>query len=298
MVLRDNLVMAGLVHRDFEAVVANFGQSVKTRLPSKHVAHTWSGQTGTNAEQTEEKRLDLPTAANLTIALDQLAYTSALFQDADTTMSIKNLRDEFIVPLIDPLSQRVDDSIMTEFTSPASQDVNGVAVDVVADGTVGAGAAIDQADIIEASLQLNIDQAPLSPRRLVLSPQHHADLLNLALFHQANTAGETGALRDARVSRAFGFDIYMSQNVSAAVDTDDTAQSIAFHRNALALVMRMLDQDGPNQNGARAATASIDDISLRVTQQYHQLKNGVGVVCEVLYGVQLLDARLAKIINP
>lgn len=297
MVLRDNLVMAGLIHRDFEDDVAGAGDRVHTRLPAKLTAHTWTNQAGTGAEDTEDKRLDLPTAANVTVLLDQVAYTSMLIQDVPQTMAIKSIRDEFVVPLLDPLAQRVDDSIMTEFVSPASTDVNGVPVDVVADGTVGLGAALDQADIIEADLQLNIDQAPVRPRWLVLSAQHKADVLGLALFHQANTAGTDDALRQAIINNAFGFNTVMSQNVPAAVDTDGTPQSIAFHRNAAALVVRPLLLP-PSGLGVQAAVQSMDNVSIRITQQYFSLKNGVAVIAEVLYGVQLLDARLAKIINP
>lgn len=298
-VLRDNLVMARSVYRGYEAEVAQAGDRVKTRLPHKLHAHRWTGQTGTNAEAVEDKRVDLLTASNLTILLDKVAYTSYLVQDTDQAMSIKNLREEFVIPAIDPLSQEVDDDIMAEFVSPASADVNGVAVDVIASGTIGAGAAMAVADLIEADLQLNVDQAPRDgQRKVVLSPQHYADLLSLGLFHQANTAGTTEALRNAQLTRAFGFDVMMSQNVPGAIDTDDTPQSIAFHTNAMALVTRDLDTDTPNQNGARAARSQIDGISLRVLQQYLALKNGLVVISEILYGVQLLDARLAKIINP
>jgi len=299
IVLRDNLVMAGLVHRSFESAIGTAGDRVRTRLPNKHVVHTWTGQTGTAAEATEDKRIDLSTASNLTIVVDSMAYTSNLIQDSDASMSIKDLVAEFIVPMIDPLSQGIDDAIMTEFTSTASTDVNGLAVEVVAaDLPVSNGQDIDEQDLIEAMLQLNLDQAPQSPRRLVLSAQHHAQIVGRPLFHQANTAGETRALRDAIVGRAFGFDVYMSQNVPGAIDTNGSAQSIAFHPNALALVTRNLDTDGPNQNGARAARAEIDNISVRVMQQYMIQKNGTAIVAEVLYGTQLMDARLAKIINP
>jgi hypothetical protein len=296
MVLRDNLLMAGLVYRGFEPELAQVGDRVKTRLPSKLTAHTWTGQAGTGVETaTESKRLDLLTAANLTVILDSIAYTGYLIQDVEAVESIKALRQEYLIPSIDPLSQRVDDAIMTEFASTASTDVNGLAVEYVAQTAVSSGAAMDAGDIIKADLELNLDQAPRSPRYLVLSPQHNADLLGQSLFQQANTAGTTEALRNANLGRAFGFTTYMSQNVPQ-VQTESV--SIAFHPNAMALVTRDLDIDTPNQNGASAGRAAIDNISLRVTQQYHQLLNGLGVISEILFGVQLADARLAKIVNP
>lgn len=294
LVLRDNLVMAALVHRDFENEVANYGDTVRTRKPQKLGVKDFSQQTGTdvNLELLAPENLN---AREVTVVLNKHKYTSFIVEDRDASTSIKDLRDEFITPAIDPISQQVDDDVMTEYTT--GTDVISASVTGVASGTVGADAAMDEDDIIEARKQLNTNQCPQSGRVMVLGTDHEADILARSLFHQANTAGDTRALRDAVVGRAFGFDTYISQNVPTASDTDSTPQSLAFHRNVLGLVMRPL-VDVPTGLGAVTGRAQIDNISVRVTQSYEHRAKGVVLSFDVLYGVSLLDAKLGVIINP
>lgn len=295
LVLRDNLLMAGLVHRDFENQVAQAGDTVRTRKPQKLTVQDFAQQSGTNANL-ELLSVENLNARELTVVLDKHKYTSFIVEDRDEATSIKDLREEFIIPAIDPISQAVDDDIITEFLTGA--DYTGSAtVSKIADGTVGAGASMDENDIIAARKQLNTNKCPQAGRNLVLSAEHEADLLGRSLFHQANTAGTTAALRDANLGRAFGFETYMSQNVPAANDTDSTPQSLAFHKNAIALVTRPLPPV-PEGYGAVSAMRVLDNISVRITNSYEHRAKGVVVSFDILYGVQLLDAALGVIVNP
>jgi hypothetical protein len=296
MVLRDELVMARLVHRDFSRAIQNAGDVIHTRKPTKLSVRTWSGQTGSDADSQIE--VDNLNAKDLSITLDTLVYVAYLVEDRDATITIKELREEFLIPAMDPMSQKVDDDIMSEMTSASSSDVDGNAVSAIAfDSPVGSGAAMDEDDIIEARKQLFTSQCPAAGRVMVLSSEHEADCLRSNLFVQADQSGSTEALREGRLGRKFGFDTYHSQNVPTASDTDSTAQSICFHRNALAFVNRPLIAI-PGRYGAESAYNSIDDVSMRVTAAYDIRYKGVTVSFDMLYGVQLLDANLAKIINP
>jgi hypothetical protein len=296
LVLRDRLVMARLVHRNFENEVASKGDQVHTRKPVMMTAKAWAGQTGTDAGETI--MVENPNAKNLTITLDTMIYTAFIMEDRDSSTSIKELREEFLVPAMVPIAQRVDDDIMTEYTSTASTDVNGSAISGIADDTVGGGTAIDTDDILAARKQLLTNQCPLDGEMsFVVCPKHEKELLATALFHQADQRGSTETLTNAILGRAFGFNFYTSQNVPDAVDTDTTEQSLAFHRNALALVTRPLDrvQDG---YGAQSAYSSLDGLSVRVVSAYEPRHKGVTVSFDLLYGVQLLDSKLGVIVNP
>ena len=295
MVLRDNLVMAGLIHRDFEAAVAQAGDTVRTRKPQKLTVQSFSAQSGTNAN------LELLAVENLnsrevTVVLNNHKYTSFIVEDRDEATSIKDLREEFIIPAIDPISQQVDDDIFTEYTTGA--DYTGTdTMTSVANGTVGLNASMTENDIIAARKQLNTTQCPQPGRVMVLGTDHEADLLGRSLFHQANTAGTSAALREALLGRAFGFTIYYSQNVPTASDTDSTPQSIAFQKNVMALVTRPLPQV-PAGLGASSSTQVLDNIGIRVTNSYEHRAKGVVVSFDILYGVQTLDCNLGVIINP
>jgi len=293
-VLRDNLLMAGLVHRDFENEVSKYGDTVRTRKPVKLTVNDFSQQSATNAD------LTLLTAENLnarevTVVLDKHKYTAFIVEDRDEATSIKSLRDEFIIPAIDPISQQVDDDVCTEYHT--GTDVASATVTGVASGTVGLAADMTEDDIVEARRVLNTQQCPQGGRVLVLSTDHEANLLGRDLFQQAQQAGTTEALRDANIGRAFGFTVYMSQNIPSASDTDSTAQSFAFTRNVLALVTRPL-QSVPAALGAVTSVQSIDGIGVRVTTSYEHQAKGVVMSFDLLYGVNLLDANYGVAVNP
>jgi len=296
MVLRDNLLMAGLVHRNFENEVASKGDTVRTRKPTKLTVQDFSAQTGTNASLTGLTVANL-NATEVTVVLDKHKYTAFIVEDRDEATSIKDLRDEFIVPAIDPISQAVDDDVMTEYQD--GTDVAGNSVTIVANDAIGIAAAMDEDDIITAHTQLNTNQCPPAPRSLVLGTQHEGNLLGRALFHQANTAGTTEALRNANLGRAFGFDTFMSQNVPTGLTSDTLGnnQSFAFHKNVLALVMRPLQQI-PGGMGAISSVQTIDNIGIRMTASYEHPAKGVVMSFDVLYGLNLLDSLLGVIVAP
>jgi hypothetical protein len=296
MVLRDNLVMSALVHRDFEREMANRGDTVRTRKPTKLTVGDFSAQAGTNATIANMTVQNL-NAREVTVVLDKHKYAAFIVEDRDASTSVKELRDEFIVPAMDPISQQVDDDVMTEYL--AGTDVDGSTVAVIADDAVGLGAVMDEDDIVEARRTLNTQQCPMGPRSLVLSTQHESNLIGTALFHQANTAGSTQALRDGSLGRAFGFDTHMSQNVPTGNLTDTTGdnQSFAFHRNVMALVMRPLVSP-PDGTGAVSSVQTIDNIAVRVTTSYQHTALATVMSFDVLYGVNLLDANLGVVIAP
>lgn len=74
------------------------------------------------------------------------------------------------------------------------------------------------------------------------------------------------------------------------------SQSVAFHRDAIALVSRPLILV-PSQNGAASAVANFDGLSMRVTMQYDSKAQGTRVTFDLLCGVAVLDERLACVIN-
>jgi len=325
MVLRNNLVMARLCHRDFDNVVAQAGDVVNTRKPTKLTAQTWSGIGGVaTANQPLDDRSELSVetlqAQTLSVTLDKLKYTSFIVEDKESALSIKNLRDEYIIPAMDPLAEAVDDDLVSEFENDTSSDFAGNAVsftnanddggdtfrtggppgpeDDDISGYGGSAHAMNANDIIAGRKFLNDAQCPLEGRNLVLGTEHEADLLKVDNFVQANSSGSTEALVNANLGRKFGFNIFTSQNITNSSRTTDTAaQSFAFHRNALTLVTRPLPPV-PAGMGAVSTSQTLDDVSMRVTNSYEHRFKGVVVSFDILYGVKLMDANLGVIIIP
>ena len=302
-ILQNNLVMARLVHRDFENEVSMKGKRVKTRRPTKLTSKVWAGQSRTTGLANDETEVELLSASEIDVLLDTLRYTSFLVEDVDAATSIKDLREEFIVPAIEPIAVDVDADIMAEFCGTGSTDIDGNPVTRYAyegaggGDVVGEGDPLDEDDIVTAREALNTTKCPEFGRQIVLSTKHEADLLRSDLFVQANTAGSDEALVNANLGRKFGFNFYMSQTVPTAADTNSTPQSLAFHRNALSLVTRPLLNPEEGE-GVRSATREMDGIGIRVVSGYEQRYKGSVMSFDCLYGIQLIDAAYAAILNP
>ena len=115
--------------------------------------------------------------------------------------------------------------------------------------------------------------------------------LKTDLFISAEKVGDNGtALREASLGRKFGFDIYTDQNIEK---TDNYVPSIAFHKNAFALVTRPLAL--PN-GAAKAAIMNYDGFGLRVVYGYDLNTKTDTISIDMLCGVKTLDASLAAVV--
>ncbi len=284
-ILMKNLVMAELVHRDFENVVAARGDTVNTRKPTKFTVRDWAGQEDTGDLADNEIIVERPLAVNVPVVLSNHKYVSFMEEDKVGSLSITDLKTAYIEPAIVPLAEDIDGTIITELLSGTDGDGNGIAeVILITSGTLAFE------DIVNLMRELNISEAPQSPRRLVMGTEHHAQALKDTLFVQADQSGATTALREAQVGRAFGMDTFMSQNVP---DDTDGPQSLAFHRNAVAFVSRPL-RAIPSDLGARSASAVHQGYTARVITSYKHRGLGIDISFDLLWGVKLLDANLGK----
>lgn len=99
------------------------------------------------------------------------------------------------------------------------------------------------------------------------------------------------------------YDLLLDRPLDSALADNDLAfpgpagsRSIAFHREAIALVSRPLI-GVPSQNGAASAVANFDGLSMRVVMQYDSQAQGTRVTFDLLCGVAILDERLACVVN-
>ena len=94
-------------------------------------------------------------------------------------------------------------------------------------------------------------------------------------------------------------DVLLDRPLDAAIGDGDAVFygpaggfNLAFHRDAIALVVRPL-VTVPADTGARSFVASFDGLSMRVTMQYDSIAQGMRVTFDLLCGVAVLDDRLA-----
>lgn len=195
MVLENNMVMSQLVHRDFEPILARYGDVVNTRRPAKF--------THKIKIDTEDVTIQDAQSSNVQVMLNRWGHVSFMIYDGEETKSFKDLVDLYLNNAVMALAKGIDESLTT------------LVYNFIGKPSAGRlGVAADSDTLVELREAMNSNAAPMEGRKLVLSNGLESDLLKERLFTDASQVGDAGtALREASLGRKFGFDTYMSQNM-------------------------------------------------------------------------------------
>lgn len=344
LVLKNNLVMANLVHRDFSGEFAQVGDTITVRKPATFVAHDF-----TDSIITQDVVED-----SVAVKLDRHRDVSFSVTSKELTLDIADFSEQLIAPAMRAQAQAIDQDLLNE------------AANINAFVTATASPA-NLADIAGLSKTLDLAKAPLDMRRLVLHPTHKYRYALTDNLSKVAYAGDGETLRNAELGRVYSLDTYMDQNApdtlaaspgtataykvtgtkgaktvalsalsgatatvkagdgfildgrlyrfaadgtgvssameSAAIDmpllADYTAadvyvvratHSLAFHRNAIALVTRPLALP---LGAANAAIISDRGLGVRVVYQYNSATKRDTISLDILYGIKTLDPNLA-----
>ncbi len=266
MVLRNNAVMANLVHRDFsEEFVAGVGDTITVRKPATFEAKEFSTEDGITIQDATED--------SVSVTMDKLLDVSFAVTSKQMSLDISDFSNQLLVPAMQAFADKIDKYLLNLGA--------GVTNRVSATSTA-------KDDIVDA--RALIKGAPLTERSFVCGTDLEAKLLKTDLFVHADKVGDDGtALREASLGRKYGMDFYVDQNVDGG-----RVDGLAFHKNAFALVSRPLELP---QGAAKSATVSYDGFGLRVVYGYDIAKKTDTVSIDMLCGVKLLDERLAAVIE-
>lgn len=213
-VLKNKMVVANLVHRDFEAEFQKFGDIVNTRKPRVFVAK--------HKDPGDDVTVQNAVSDNIAVPLDQHVHVSFEVEDEFDGKSMKDLITEYIEPAAIALAEDVDHKVLGQLyhylAYQAGQlgglsDSNGVTY------------------LSELGRVMTVNKVPQEDRQLILNPYATETMLTNATFHQADRVGDMGtALREASLGRKLGFNIYNCQGApyltgsgSNTTDVDETA---------------------------------------------------------------------------
>ena len=269
MVLRNNAVMAKLVHRDYsEEFVGDIGDTITIRKPATFVTDEFTGEI--SVQDAHETGVE--------VKMDKHLDVSFAVTAKQMTMDIKDFSAQLLVPAMQAFADKIDKYL--------------IALEAEATNRVPhESGAFAPADMIAARKCLVEKAAPLTDRRFVVGAAAEADLLNNELFVSAEKVGDAGtALREASLGKKFGMEIYVDQNIAK---TGDYTPALAFHKNAMALVTRPLALP---LGAAKAAYVNYDGFALRVVYGYDMKTKTDTVSIDMLCGVKLLDDNLISVV--
>ena len=268
MVLRNNAVMANLVHRDYsEDFVGAVGDTITVRKPATFVANEYKGSISVQDA----------TETAVPVVMDKHLDVSFAVTAKQMSMDIADFSKQLLIPAMQAFADKVDKLLIGLESEATSRHAHGSGV-------------IAPADMIAARKFLTENAAPLADRRFVVGATAEADLLGNELFVSAEKTGETAGLKEASLGRKFGMDVYVDQNIAK---NGNYTPSIAFHKNAMALVTRPLAL--PN-GAAKAAIVNYDGFGLRVVYGYDMNTKTDTISIDMLCGVKLLDDKLIAVV--
>ena len=213
-ILEENMVIANLVHRDFENEIKDYGDVVNTRRPGTFQIRRKAD--GTTLSQQDAN------ATNVRVPLDQWFYTSFTIKDGEASKSFQDLVDIYLRPGMQTIARAVDRAVL-------GRCHNFLGAPAARSGRLGNLTSANAKDyLLEARERLNVNKAPVAGRNLILAPSAETALLKCDMFIKANERGDGGtALENAQLGRILGFETYMDQNVNSmlpiSADIEDGA---------------------------------------------------------------------------
>lgn len=272
--LMGNLVMGNLVNRDYEASLAQAGDTVNVAIPPTLTANNLA-EGGSVVTQN-------PSLSTAQIQLNTHAEATFLVPDVTKVLAVPDLLKLYMQPAVIALAERIE------------TDLLGLYPNLTANTPVGTGGtAITEAVVDAAETALFTAKVPANqPKYLVVDPATYGTLRQIPRFSEYSTAGEAGlrALVDGTVGKMKDFYIFRSQFVTKSGGSPSTTNNIAFAKNALGLVVRRLPQPLPG-TGAIAEYAELGNFGMRVTMSYQPNTLAQQFTVDVLYGVGVLRAN-------
>ena len=279
--LLPNLVMGNLVNRDFEPVLGSTGDTINVPIPGTLVANDIAEG---GSVQTQN-----PSLGNAQIVLN--THVEATFQIPDITKVLA------FPALLTAVMQPAVNAVVTKI----EQDLLNLWPLFTANAALGATSAMDEARIDSAEKVLFDNYIPQSePKFLVIASSSASAMRQIPRFSEFQTVGEKDTMLTAFLpggsaglfGRVKDFYVFRSQLVALSTNY----KNLAFHRNAIGLVMRRLPQPLPG-TGAIAEYGEVGNFGFRIVMSYQPGTLAQQFTVDALYGVGILRNTHAVVVQ-
>jgi hypothetical protein len=195
------LAMANLVHRDFESVIAEKGDTVNTRTPDPMVAGTVNPDAFAS---------QVPTATNVQVVMDQWKHVTFDIGDKEDSLSMKRVYEDFLPNAAQALALDIEDALM------------GLYVDVY-NFTGSQGTPMNDVAKISTNLQekFNTLQIPRDGRYVGLPPG--AENYFNQIFYRADVSGSAAQQTTGELRQKFGVNYFGADRLPDHANADPWA---------------------------------------------------------------------------
>jgi len=191
--------LQNFVSRGVESKLANAGDTVNVPIaPDFGIASDWTP--GSNI---------VPSAVTQTqaqVILNKSKQIVKGFTDSELSMSAYDLVQNYATSMAKSIMQAVNKDLYLELLKTP----------YFVDATAG----ISEDSIADAGTKLSENEVGLIDRRLVGSPGMIGALRKIDVFRDVDTNGTNSIIRDGRITRQYGFDIYENNIISKYTPTD------------------------------------------------------------------------------
>jgi P22 coat protein - gene protein 5 len=270
-----NLVMGNLVNRDYDATIAQAGDTVNVPLPAT--------LTTNNIAEGGAVVTQNPNLGNSAIVLNM--HPEATFQLPDVTRALAqpDLMKLYMQPAINAMAERIESDLLNTY---AQFSFN------TAIGTGGAATTEAFVDACETALfQAKVPQN--EKLNLVVAATPYSTLRSLSRFSEEQTIANPAAIVTGALGKIKNFDVFRSQFVPYV---STTSFNLAFHKNALGLVMRRLPAVLPG-TGAIVEYAELGGFGFRIVMSYDANTLSQKFTVDALYGVGVLRNSHAVVLQ-
>ncbi len=229
--LEENMVLANLVHRDFQPDFAKFGETIHTRrVNDLEIKRKVDGEDIDDQDVGSE---------DIEVRLDQHVYISFTIYDEEATKSMADLITQHLEPAALGMARGIDRIIGGRLAQFA-----------VSPQTAGRlGTSPDKTTLLDSRNILNKRNVPGDNRSMLLTPDSETALLELESLTKVNEAGTSEALINAVLGKKFNWVTYMGQNtpyVGIGTDVVSTTTTAAASAGATTVALTAITGITPN----------------------------------------------------
>lgn len=257
MFVKSNLVLVPLI-KHYDADVKSSGQTVEIPNVSTITANLKAENTAVT--------LNYNTETKTTITIDRHYESSFLVEDILAVQSNYNTRSDYTKAAAYAIAEKVDADVAAVVTAAWT-------------GYGAYGTALNDNLILTVNRYLSENKAPRSDRSIVVHPKGEAEMLAIdkyVRYDALGVGGDTNSIKNGKIGRIYGADVYMSQNLVYLDTATDEYNSLFFHKEAAAIAMQ---------------------VNPRTQTQYKQEYLGWLVTVDVLYGVTTLRSGFGFVLK-